>query len=123
MSYKLGIAILHVRDLAAAKRFYTEVLELPVIEDQSGPTFITLATAGETLLALQDASTSKPYELGGPGGVEIGLQVEDVDATWRKWQEKGAKTLTPPEDFPFGRAFDGQDPEGHLLSIYQLRAR
>ncbi len=123
MSYKLGIAILHVRDLPSAKRFYTEVLGLPVVEDQSSPTFVALATAGGTLLALQDFSTSKPYEMAGPGGVELGLEVEDVDVTWGKWQAKGVQTLTPPEDFPFGRAFDAQDPEGHLLSIYQLRAR
>jgi predicted enzyme related to lactoylglutathione lyase len=56
-----------------------------------------------------------------PVGIELSLEVEDVDATWRAWQAKGVQTLSAPQDFPFGRAFDAQDPEGHLLNIYKLR--
>jgi predicted enzyme related to lactoylglutathione lyase len=122
MNYKLGITIIYVRDIKKVSKFYTEVLGLPVVKEQSSDTFVALATTGGTLIALEDVSRAKPYEKPAPAGIELGLEVEDVDATWRDWQAKGVKTLSEPEDFPFGRAFDAQDPEGHLLSIYKLRA-
>ncbi len=119
---QLGIAILFVKDIKKVSQFYTEVVGLSVVKEQSSDTFIALATGTETLLALEDVSRAKPYEKPAPGGIELGLAVDDVDATWREWQAKGIQTLSAPEDFPFGRAFDAQDPEGHLLSIYKLRA-
>ena len=88
-----------------------------------GQGYTILLKPGETALALEDVSRAKSYEKPAPGGIELGLAVDDVDATWREWQAKGIQTLSAPEDFPFGRAFDAQDPEGHLLSIYKLRAR
>ena len=121
MSYTLGITIIYTRDTKKMTQFYTEIMGLPVVKEQSSDTFVALATAGGTLLALQDASRNKPYEQVAPGGIALGFEVDDVDATWRNWQAKGAKTLTAPEDLPFGRAFDAQDPEGHLLTVYKLR--
>ncbi len=121
MSYTLGITIIYVRDIQKVTQFYTEIMGLPVVKEQSSDTFVALATAGGALVALQDASRNKSYEKVNAGGIELGFEVEDVDATWRDWQAKGAQTLTSPADFPFGRAFDAQDPEGHLISIYKLK--
>ena len=133
MNHKLGIAIIYVRDIQKMSQFYTEVLGCTVIKEQTNETFVTLA-AGGTWIALADIAgpwvSRKLALLPGkrdmtiaPVGIELSLEVEDVDAAWRDWQAKGAKTLTSPQDFPFGRAFDAQDPEGHLLNIYKLRAR
>ena len=49
----LGVVILYVRDLERAKKFYTEVVGLPVDEKQSGPQFTMLAPEGSRL-ALQE---------------------------------------------------------------------
>lgn len=134
MSYKLGIAIIYVRDIKKMTEFYTQVLGLAVVQEQTAETFVTLATAGETWIALADIAgpwvsrklnllAAKHETTITPVSMELSLEVEDVDATWREWQAKGVLTLTTPQDFPFGRAFDAQDPEGHLLNIYKLRAR
>ena len=123
MSYKLGIAILYVHDLEKEKRFYQDVLELPFLEARGDPDFAMFGTAGDSILALQDVKTTDAPETHKAGGVELALQVDDVDATWRDWQAKHVPTLTPVEDLPFGRVFHAQDPEGHLLTIYQPTER
>ncbi len=131
MTYRLGITIIYVRDIQKMSKFYTQVLGLSVIKEQTADTFITLA-AGRTWIALADVAgpwvsrklnllPAKREQTIAPVGIELSLEVEDVDATWREWQAKGVQTLTAPQDFPFGRAFDAQDPEGHLLNIYKLR--
>ncbi len=131
MNYKLGITIIYVQDIQKMSRFYTEVLGLSVVKEQTAETFVTLA-AGRTWIALADVAgpwVSRKLNLLparrettiAPVGIELSLEVEDIDATWREWQAKGVQTLTTPQDFPFGRAFDAQDPEGHLLNIYKLR--
>ena len=122
MNYTLGITILHARDMQTAKRFYTEALDLPLVEELSSPQFVTLRLNGETLLGLEDVAGAKFGQTAQPGTVEIGWKVDDGDATYNQWQAKGIPKLTEPQDFPFGRAFDAQDPEGHLLSVYRLGA-
>jgi predicted enzyme related to lactoylglutathione lyase len=123
MSYKIGIAILYVRDLEKEKRFYRDVLELPFLEARSDPDFAMFGTDGDSILALQDVRTTDSPETRRAGGVEIALQVKDVDAIWQDWQSKHAPTLTKIEELPFGRVFHAQDPEGHLLTIYQPTER
>src|SRR5215510_2966157 len=123
MNYQFGIAILYVRDLETAKRFYTEKLGLSIVEAQSGPTFVILGMSGGALLALQDAATEKATTPGPAGGTLIGLVVDDVDAVWRALQSKGVRMLNQPTDLPFGRAFDLLDPEGHHLNIYKPPTR
>ena len=131
MNPKLGITIIYVRDIQKMSKFYTEVLGLSVVKEQTAETFVTLA-AGGTWIALADVGgpwvsrklhllPAKRETTIAPVGIELSLEVEDEDATWRAWQAKGVPTLSAPQDFPFGRAFDAQDPEGHLLNIYKLR--
>jgi len=123
MSYNLCIAILYVHDLEKEKRFYQDVLELPFLEARSDPDFAMFGTAGDSILALQDVKTTDSPETHKAGGVELALQVNDLDATCREWQSKRVPTLTKVEDLAFGRVSHAQDPEGHLLTIYQPTQR
>ena len=132
MSCQLGITIIYVHDIKKMTEFYTQVLGLAIIQEQTADTFVML-TAGGTWIALADIAgpwVSRKLNLLpakretpiGPVSIELSFEVKDVDATWHEWQAKGIQTLTAPQDFPFGRAFDAQDPEGHVLNIYKLRA-
>ena len=48
--------------------------------------------------------------------------VDDVDATARKAQELGAKTIMPLTDIPnVGRFYTFQDPQGAVISIITYR--
>lgn len=118
----LGFVILYIRDMDKAKAFYTETLGLPVVEELSGPAFVALRPSGGSLLALQDATAARlpPKNETQPGSVELSFAVDDVDATWHHWKEKGVEIVTDPTDMPFGRYFMARDPEGHYLSAYRL---
>ncbi len=122
----LDFIILYVRDMEKSKAFYKDVLGLTVLEDVSSPTFVTLRpSAGRAMVALQDKSASRlpPGKERGPGGVELSFEVEDVDATWRLWKERGVDLVTDPMDLPFGRYFMARDPEGYYLSAYRFTRR
>ncbi len=120
MTYKLGIAILSVRDLQPATDFYSQKLGLPVLPELSDDHFVVVALANGCLLGLSQLA---PGQVVQPGAVEAGLEVEDVDAAWREWQALGLTGTTRPADTDFGRSFDAHDPDGHPLSIYQLARR
>lgn len=117
----LNFVILYVHDLEKEKAFYTQVLGLTVWEDQSGPNFVSLRTAGGATIGLQDRTASRlPARLEAPGSVELSFEVDDVDSTWKQWKEKGVDLVTEPIDLPFGRYFMAKDPEGHYLSAYHF---
>ena len=118
----LNYVILYMQDMDKAKAFYTESLGMTVVEDASSPTFITLRSAGDSMLALQDKMTSRlpPRQEAQPGSVEVSFAVDDVDATWQQWKAKGVEFITEPMDLPFGRYFMAKDPEGHYLSAYRF---
>lgn len=121
MNYKLGISILFVRDLAAEQEFYAETIGLPYIAEGSGPNFAFFGTAGDAFIALQ-AMARIPGGKDVPAGAsELGFVVDDVDAVYRDWEARGVELISAPQDFPFGRAFDARDPEGHLLNVYTPR--
>lgn len=125
MNLNLNFIILYIRDMEKAKTFYTEALGLSVVEAISSPTFITLRTVGGASIGLQDRATSKlpPALQKEPGDVELSFEVEDVDATWKSWKEKGVEIVTEPMDLPFGRYFLARDCEGHYLSAFRFKQR
>lgn len=118
----LGFVILYVRDMDKVKSFYTDILGLTVVDEISGPNFVTLRPAGGSLVALQDKSAARfpPKDEEQPGSVELSFAVDDVDGTWKRWKESGVALASEPVDLPFGRYFLAQDPEGHYLSVYRF---
>ncbi len=120
MTYKLGIAILSVRNLQQSADFYSQKLGLPILPGMTSDHFITLALANGCLLGLSQLAPDQTVQ---PGAVEVGLEVEDVDTTWREWQARDLTGMTSPSDTDFGRSFDAHDPDGHPLSIYMLARR
>lgn len=118
----LGFVILYVNDVEQMKAFYTDLLDMSVVEEVSGPHFVTLRASGGSLVALQDNATAQlpPKDETQPGGVELSFEADDVDATWRRWKESDVELLSEPMDLPFGRYFIAKDPEGHYVSVYRL---
>lgn len=133
MNYRLAIVTLFVRDIATARDFYVDKLGFEVVENASSDDFITLSTAGPGLIGLQAISGGNQREskdlpdttaelgvTGAPGSVEVGFEVDDVDAVYRDWQAKGVNLTSEPSDLSFGRGFDARDPEGHRLSVFKF---
>lgn len=119
-----GIAAitLFVEDLAAAKRFYQHVFDLPVhFEDPHSAVF----KFGDTLINL--LIVNEASELIGPAPVapreagarfQFTLEVDDVDAMCERLAERGVQLLNGPMDRPWGpRTASFVDPGGYIWEI------
>jgi len=113
---------LFVADLARAKSFYLDVLEVPMCfeDDDSavfdfGNTLINLlrVTAAPELIA--PATVASP-EAG--NRFQLTLRVDDVDAVCEALHGKGVPLLNGPMDRPWEpRTAAFQDPDGHIWEI------
>jgi catechol 2,3-dioxygenase-like lactoylglutathione lyase family enzyme len=109
-------------DLAAAKRFYQDVFELPVVfEDENSAVF----KFGDTLINLLDAreaptliAPAKPAPEDTGVRFQFTLGVDDVDAMCDELKAKGVEILNGPMDRPWGiRTASFHDPGGHIWEI------
>jgi len=110
------ITFLYYRDLAAAMRFYENVLGLPLAIDQGWSKIYKVTDGGYVGLVDETrgshrANDSKP--------VQICIRVEDVDAWHSFVATQGVEGLRAPrsnEDLKI-RAFVFNDPEGYQIEI------
>src|SRR5512141_1979867 len=105
-----------------ARKFYTQIVGIPVFEPFSGPNFITLRPDVGSMIALQHVSTVPQDQLKPAGGMEINFEVPNVDQVFDQWKSAGVTMIAAPEDKPFGRIFTASDPDGNLLSVFTLKA-
>jgi predicted enzyme related to lactoylglutathione lyase len=109
----LTYAILTTDDVPRARKFFTEKLGLST-EDDMGEAFSQFTTRDGTLWAImQRPAASRPLD------VELYLRVDDVDAAYRTWRERGVETVTEPHDEPFGRTFAFKEPDGRVLHAFR----
>jgi catechol 2,3-dioxygenase-like lactoylglutathione lyase family enzyme len=113
---------LFVEDLAEAKRFYSDIFQLPVsFEDENSTVF----RFGETLVNLLQSSEAHalvaPATVATPdAGVrfQFTLGVDDVDAVCEELKARGVELLNGPMDRPWGiRTASFRDPGGHIWEI------
>lgn len=111
---------LEVRDLAASRRFYTELLGLAIDPDFTAPNFVTFATSPIPFAIrepLPGVDLDAVERVG--WGVNLWLNCDDADALYNSWQAHGVPILKEPEDTRFGRRFICHDPDGYVLIVYQ----
>ena len=109
----LTYAIVTTQDVPRARRFYAEKLGLG-LEDDMGDEFSQFTTRDGSMWAVMQAPPHQP-----PPGVDLYLQVEDVDRAHALWKERGVETVTEPHDEPFGRTFAFKDPDGRVLHAWR----
>ena len=103
-------------DAKAANDFYSRLLgwsteDMPM----EGMTY-TILKVGEE--GVGGVMSTPPGAEGTPPHWGVYVTVDDVDATARKAEELGAKTIVPPTDIPdVGRFYMFQDPQGAVLSV------
>ncbi len=113
---------LFAEDLAAMRRFYQDVFEVPVhFEDDNsavfkfGETLINILRVSEALGLIAPAAVASA-EAG--SRFQFTLGVEDVDAMCARLSAKGVTLLNGPMDRPWGpRTASFQDPAGHIWEI------
>jgi predicted enzyme related to lactoylglutathione lyase len=108
----LTYAIVTTDDVPRARRFFTEKLGLGT-EDDMGDQFSQFTTRDGTLWAVMQRP---PHAT--PLSAELYLQVDDTDAAYAQWQERGVEMVSEPHTEPFGRTFAFKDADGRVMHAY-----
>lgn len=106
------VANVEAQDLAAAKRFYQDVLGLDLLMDHGW-----IATYGSNEPMCVQISFA---EQGGSGTPvpDLSIEVEDVDGVYERMRAQGFPIEYGPADEPWGvRRFYVRDPFGKLVNI------
>ena len=106
---QIGTVIVPVADQDDAIKFYTDKLGLGT-EDNMGDSFSQFTTREGSMWAVM----SRP-DHAAPLGAELYLQVDDADAAYQTWKERGVDMVTEPHTEPFGRTFAFKDSDGRVL--------
>jgi catechol 2,3-dioxygenase-like lactoylglutathione lyase family enzyme len=123
---KVGTVILLVADMDRSVKFYKELLGLPVKTKTQSPDWVEFFNR-ETTLSLHaikrgevnDSAGSKDTKLG--TGTLVGFMVSDIDSTVQFLKENNIRFFKELRDEPFGKHAIIEDPDGHLISIAQLK--
>jgi catechol 2,3-dioxygenase-like lactoylglutathione lyase family enzyme len=107
---RIGNVFYRVTDMAAAIRFYTDVLGLG-LKFRDGDHWAAFDVGGSTLAVEGGAS-------GGPGGATVSLRVDGLDAVVADLRAKGA-TVSDVKTSPHERRAELQDPAGNQLVLYE----
>ncbi|MDQ3853770.1 MAG: VOC family protein [Thermoproteota archaeon] len=116
---KVGAVILLVSNMEKSIKFYSDTLELPI---KSRSKDWTEFFKNDTVLALHPAPEKKKMLKTGSGTL-VGFEVTDLDSTVKKLKGKRVKFFKRPKDEPFGKHAIVQDPDGHLISIAELKEK
>ena len=112
MKVKRIVADIHTSDVAAAKRFYHDVLGLDVLMDHGW-----IATYGShEQMSVQISFASQ----GGSGTPvpDLSIEVDDLNAALERMRGAGFPIEYGPADEPWGvRRFYVRDPLGRLVNI------
>jgi predicted enzyme related to lactoylglutathione lyase len=110
---------LHTRDHDASVAFYRDVFEWDTDAIADAPEFryTTLGRDDDRLAGIMDASNLLPD--GVPAHWSVYFRVADVDAALALVTDLGGAVVAPPEDTPYGRLAQAEDPTG---ARFKLRA-
>ncbi|MFI5255280.1 MAG: VOC family protein [Candidatus Limnocylindrales bacterium] len=108
----LSHLFMHVGHLARARQFYVERLGLEVLAEEPG--YLRVGGGDGFSIGLEERPEA---EIGAPG-IELEVQVPDVDALASDLRAAGI-AVTEPSDQPWGARHAWlHDPDGYRLSIF-----
>lgn len=120
--------LLVVRDIAASRRFYRDILGATVYREYGGTScvlqfqgaWLLLVTGGGPTPDKPDVTFAPPAD---PSTVthELTLRVPDCRAAYATLKARGAVFLTPPAESRYEIRCFFRDPDGHLLEISEYK--
>ena len=121
---KVGAVIVLVSDMEHSVKFYKDVLELPVkSQSQDWTEFFHR----DTTIALHPVKKKKKakahQENGGEKSILVGFMVNDLDNVVRILKERNVRFFKSPREETFGKHTIVQDPDGHLISIAEIKSK
>jgi lactoylglutathione lyase len=117
----VGAVIVLVSDMERSVKFYRDVLELPVkIQSQDWTEFFHK----DTTIALHPVKKTKaPRENGREKSVLVGFMVNDLDGIVKILRERNVRFFKSPSEESFGKHTIVEDPDGHLISIAEIKSK
>ena len=117
----IDYTVIFVRDMAAMRRFYQDILGFPLARELS-PGWIEYRVGGNTLaLARPSLTASDVPTPGGSASLQLAFKVSvaEVDRCADELVRQGVDLLSPPTDQSFGhRTLFFRDPDGNLLEVF-----
>lgn len=117
----IDYTVIFVRDMAAMRRFYEDILGFPLFRELS-PGWIEYRVGDNTLaLARPSRSAADLPTPDGSASLQLAFKVSapQVDQCADELVRHGLKLLSPPTDQVFGhRTVFFRDPDGNLLEIF-----
>ena len=117
----IDYTVIFVRDMAAMRRFYEDILSFPLLRELS-PGWIEYRVGGNTLAlarpSLTAADVPTPH---GSASLQLAFKVAapEVDQCADELVRQGVDLLSPPADQAFGhRTLFFRDPDGNLLEVF-----
>lgn len=115
MIEKMKNIVVFVKDFEAAKHFYKDLLQLPLINESMavmeffpGPTTLGISLAmHEVAMPLVGRHTG------------ITLQVKDIDEFCRRLVDGGVNFVEPLEKTPWGKMAVVKDPDGNQFALVE----
>jgi len=115
---KVGAVILLVSNIDRSIKFYRDTLGIPIkTKSKDWVEFFNK----DTVLALHPAKKKGKMKTG--SGMLVGFEVSDIDSTIKSLKERKVKFFKKPKEEPFGKHAIIQDPDGHLVSIAEIKEK
>src|SRR5882762_2401033 len=113
--------VVFVRDMAAMRRFYEDILGFPLVRELS-PGWIEYRVGNNTLaLARPSLTASDAPTPNGSASLQLAFKVSvpEVDRCADELVRQGVNLVSPPTDRAFGhRTLFFRDPDGNLLEVF-----
>ncbi len=111
-----------VRDLPAAARWFEKIFKVKPVHNNERMVWLSFGGFG---LILDSAPDSVPDAGPGAASVEsvftLAFDSDDCDADYKILTSRGAETITPPKDYPWGaRAAYLKGPGGLTIELEQV---
>ncbi len=117
----IDYTVIFVRDMAAMRRFYEDILGFPLVRELS-PRWIEYRVGDNTLaLATPGLTAADMPTPNGSASLQLAFKVAppEVDRCADELVRRGVALLAPPTDQVFGhRTLFFRDPDGNLLEVF-----
>jgi catechol 2,3-dioxygenase-like lactoylglutathione lyase family enzyme len=117
----IDYTVIFVRDMAAMRSFYEDVLGFPLLRELS-PGWIEYRLGGNTLALARPSRTAADAPTpNGSASLQLAFKVSvaDVDRCADELVRQDVGLLSPPTDQTFGhRTLFFRDPDGNLLEVF-----
>ena len=117
----IDYTVIFVRDMAAMRRFYEEILAFSLLRELS-PNWIEYGVGSNTLALAKPSRTAADAPIPqGSASLQLAFKVSvsEVDQCADELVRQGVAVLSPPTNQSFGhRTLFFRDPDGNLLEVY-----